>query len=114
MNSFLKTNKSLVTVSLISFLIIPIFGFNFLISILSNILLLFILIPIAAIIILLISFNSFKSNLKTCSQCGAISIGKSSNCMNCGADLNRNNAEDNKLINNPGERTIEIKAEEVK
>ena len=68
---------------------------------------------IAAIIILLISFNSFKSNLKTCSQCGAISIGKSLNCMNCGAYL-KNDSEKNNLDTKPSESTIEIKAEEIK
>ena len=36
---------------------------------------------------LFISFNSYKSKINTCSNCGAISLGLSETCMNCGADL---------------------------
>jgi len=40
MNYFLKANKNLMTYSLIMFIVIPIFGINFFISFLGNILLL--------------------------------------------------------------------------
>ena len=43
MNYFLKANKNLLTYSLILLIVIPIFGINFFISFLGNILLLLIL-----------------------------------------------------------------------
>ena len=92
---------------------ISIFGINFFISFLGNILLLLFLIPLLLLLILFIGFNSYKSKINTCNNCGAISLGLSENCMNCGEELNNTNKE-NKLDKNPSERTIEVKAEEVK
>ena len=113
MNYFLKTNKNLLTYSLIILIVIPIFGINFFISFLGNILLLLFLIPLLLIFLVFIGFNSYKSKINTCSSCGAISFGLSENCMNCGADLeNINNY--NQFDKNPSESTIEVKAEEVK
>ena len=112
MNYFLKANKNLLTYSLIILLIIPIFGINFFISFLGNILLLLFLIPLLLVILVFIGFNFFKSNINTCDNCGSISLGLSENCMNCGANLeniNKNNQFDNK----PSESTIEVKAEEI-
>ena len=113
MNSFFNQNKSLATYSLIILIIIPLFGVNFLISIIGNILLLLFLIPLLLLIILFISFNSIKSNIKNCSQCGAISFGKSSTCLNCGAEIDIINIQESELRGNPSERTIEVQAEEV-
>ena len=113
MNYFLKSNKNLLTYSLIILLVIPIFGINFFISFLGNILLLLFLIPILLAILIMIGFKPYKSKINTCSSCGAISLGLSKNCMNCGAnleDINNNNQFDRK----PSESTIEVKAEEVK
>jgi len=112
-NYFLKANKNLLTYSLIILIAIPIFGINFFISILGNILLLLFLIPLLLIIFVFIGFNSYKSKINTCSNCGAISLGLSDTCMNCGGDLKDSNKE-SKYDKNPSERTIEIKAEEVK
>ena len=113
MNNFFKTNKDLITYSLIILLIIPIFGLNFLMSFIGNILLLIVLIPLLLIIIGLISFNSFKSKVNICEQCGAVSFGSSNTCVRCGTNLDFENSLGNEFINNPGERTIEVKAEEV-
>ena len=75
MNYFLKANKNLLTYSLIIFLVVPIFGINFFISFLGNILLLLFLIPLLLLILVFIGFNSYKSKINTCDNCGAKSIG---------------------------------------
>ena len=113
MNYFLKANKNLFTYSLIILIIVPIFGINFFISFLGNILLLLFLIPLLLVILVFIGFNSYKSKINTCDNCGAISLGLSENCMNCGANL-ENISKNNQFDNKPSESTIEVKAEEVK
>ncbi|MDA9741259.1 hypothetical protein N9U92_01245 [Prochlorococcus sp. AH-736-L15] len=113
MNYFLKANKNLLTYSLIILLVIPIFGINFFISFLGNILLLLFLIPLLLVILVFIGFNFYKSKINTCDSCGAISLGLSENCMNCGANL-ENISNKNQFDKKPSESTIEVKAEEVK
>ncbi len=113
MNYFLKDNKNLLTYSLIILIVIPIFGINFFISFLGNIILLLFLIPLLLVILVFIGFNFYKSKINTCNSCGAISLGLSENCMNCGANL-ENISNNNQLDKNPSESTIEVKAEEVK
>ena len=113
MNYFLKANKNLLTYSLFIMILIPIFGFNFFISFVGNILLLLFLIPILLLLLLFMGFNSYKAKINTCSNCGAISLGLSENCMNCGADLEKINKK-NQLDNKPSESTIDVKAEEIK
>ena len=113
MNYFLKVNKNLLTYSLIVLIFIPIFGFNFFISFIGNILLLLFLIPLLLLVLVFIGFNSYKSKINTCSNCGAISLGLSKICTNCGADL-ENISKVNQLDKKPSESTIEVKAEEVK
>ena len=113
MNYFLKANKNLLTYSLIILIFIPIFGFNFFISFVGNILLLLFLIPLLLLVLVFMGFNSYKSKIYTCSNCGTISLGLSETCMNCGADLENINKK-NQLDKKPGESTIEVKAEEVK
>ena len=110
---FLKANKNLLTYSLIFLIFIPIFGINFLVSFLGNILLLLFLIPLLLLILVFIGFNSYKSKINTCSSCGAISLGLNQTCMNCGADLENTN-ERNRLDKKPSESTIDVKAEEIK
>ena len=105
--------KSLTTYLLIFLLIVPIFGFNFLISIIGNILLLVFLIPLLIFIILLISFNSLKSKVNTCNQCGTVSLGINNTCMNCGSNLDNTNPINSEAFNKPSETTIEVKAEEI-
>ena len=113
MNYFLKANKNLLTYSLILLIVIPVFGINFFISLLGNILLLLLLIPLLLLLVLFIGFNSYKSNINSCSNCGTISLGVSDTCMNCGADL-KNMSEKNQFDRKPSESTIEVKAEEIK
>ena len=113
MNYFLKANKNLLTYSLIILIVIPIFGINFIISFLGNILLLLFFIPLLLVILIFLGFNSYKSKINTCNSCGAISLGLSATCMNCGADL-ENIKKTSQLDKKPSESTIEVKAEEVK
>ena len=113
MNYFLKANKNLLTYSLIILIIFPIFGFNFVVSFVGNILLLLFLIPLLLLVLVFIGFNSYKSKINICSNCGAISLGVSETCMNCGANL-ENISKNNQLDIKPNESTIEVKAEEVK
>ena len=111
---FLQANKNLLIYSLLILIVIPIFGINFFLNFLGNILLLFFLIPLLLLILLFIGFNSYKSKIKTCNSCGSISLAINNNtCMNCGADLGNINKSNN-LDKNPSESTIEIKAEEIK
>jgi len=112
-NYFLKANKNLLIYSLIILIFIPIFGFNFFISFVGNILLLLILIPFLLLILVFIGFNSYKSKINTCNNCGTISLGLSETCMNCGADL-ENISKKNQLDKKPSESTIEVEAEEIK
>ncbi len=110
--NFFKTNKNLLTYSLIIIMFISIFGINFFISFLSNILLLLFLIPLLLIILVLIGFNYYKSKINTCNSCGAISLGLSATCMNCGANI-ENISNNSQFNTKPSESTIEVKAEEV-
>ena len=112
MNYFLKANKNLLTYSLIILIVIPIFGLNFFISFIGNILLLLFLIPLLLLALMFIGFNSFKSKINKCSNCGAISLGLSETCMNCGVDLENINKK-NQLDKKPSESTIEVEAEEI-
>ena len=113
MNYFLKANKNLLTYSLIILIVIPIFGFNFFISFVGNILLLLFLIPLLLLVLVFIGFNSYKSKIiSKCNSCGAVSLGLSETCMSCGADLNDINKR-NQLDEKPSESTIEVKAEEI-
>ena len=113
MNYFLKANKNLLAYSLIILIIIPIFGLNFFISFVGNILLLLFLIPLLFLVLVFMGFNSYKSKINTCSNCGVISLGLSETCMNCGADL-KNMSKKNQLNKKPSESTIEVEAEEIK
>ena len=113
MDYFLRANKNILTYSIIIIMVIPILGINFLINFLSNILILLLLIPLLLILLVFIGFNSFKSKFNTCNECGAISLGLSETCFNCGADLN-NISKSNQFDIKPSESTIEVKAEEIK
>ena len=113
MNDFLKVNKNFLTYSLILIIVTAIFGIIFLISFLSNILILLFLIPLFIFLLIFIGFNYYKSKFNQCSNCGAISLGLSDTCSNCGADLNDINKR-NQFNKKPSESTIEVKAEEIK
>ena len=110
---FLKANKNLFTYTLIILLLIPIFGINFFISFLGNLLLLLFLIPLLLLLLAFIGFNFYKSKINTCGNCGAISLGLSNTCTNCGEDL-EGISKINQIYKNPSESTIEVQAEEIK
>ena len=110
MNSFIKINKSLIIYSAI-LICISIFGFNFLINLLSNFLIILILLPLLLIIVAFLGFNSLKSRLNTCNKCGAISLGTDGICIRCGAELNLIN--NNQYEKDFSQETIDIDAEEV-
>ena len=111
MNNFLKGDKKFFTLFLILIMVIPIFGVNFFLSFLGNIILLLFLIPLLLLLILFIGFNSYKSKVNICTSCGSISLGLSDTCVNCGANLGN---KKNQLEKKPSESTIEVKAEEIK
>ena len=107
-------NKSLFTYSLIFLILSSLFGFNFLLNLIGNLLLLIFLIPLLILAVLLISFNSLKSKLNTCNQCGTLSLTINNTCMNCGADLEDIKPKKSKSFKKPSETTIEVIAEEIK
>ena len=107
-------NKSLFTYSLIFLILTSLFGFNFFLNLIGNLLLLIFLIPLLIIAVLLISFNSLKSKVNTCNQCGTITLEINNTCMNCGADLKDTNSKNSESLKNPSETTIEVNAEEIK
>ena len=113
MDFFLKVNKNILTYSLILLILIPIFGINFVFGLLSNFLLLLFLIPLLIILLVFLGFTYYKSKINICSNCGAISLDLSENCINCGANFNDIN-KGNQLDKKPGESTIEVQAEEIK
>ena len=113
MDYFLKANKNLLIYSLIVLIVIPIFGINFFVSLISNILLLLFLIPLLILVLVFVGINYYKSRINTCSSCGAISLDLGKTCMNCGADLEKN-IKNNQLNKKPSESTVDVKAEEIK
>jgi len=113
MDYFLKINKNILTYSLIILIVIPIFGFNFVIGFIGNILLLLFLIPLLLVLLVFIGLNFFKSKINQCNNCGAISLGISQTCTNCGENLN-DISKINNLDKKPSESTIEVQAEEIK
>ena len=113
MNYFLKFNKTFITYSLILLILVPLFGFQFLISFVGNILLLLFLTPLLLLLLIFLGFNYYKSKINTCHNCGAISLGLNESCGNCGADLVEISKND-QLNKQPSESTIVVKAEEIK
>ncbi len=113
MISFLQVNKSLIIYSFMFLIVISFFGFNFLLNLLGNILLLLFLVPLLIFLIILISFNSLKSKVNICDECGNVLFGIDKTCRNCGEDLGSRNSKNVGNFKNPGEATIEVKAEEI-
>ena len=105
--------KSLIIYPLIFIMIIPIFGLNLLLNFIGNILLLIFLVPLLIFLITFISFNTLKSKVNICNQCGSVSLGNNTTCINCGADLDDVKSKNFENLKKPSEATIEIKAEEI-
>tara|TARA_A100001388_G_C28446725_1_gene346707 strand:+ start:160 stop:495 length:336 start_codon:yes stop_codon:yes gene_type:complete len=110
--NFLQANKNLLTCIFILLLVLPIFGINFFIGILGNILLLLFLIPLFLLLLVFLGFNYYNSKINKCSNCGAISLGFTETCINCGTNLSDINK--NQKNKKPSESTIEVMAEEIK
>ena len=105
-------NKSLVTYSIFSFLIIFFFGFKFIFSLLGNFLILLFLTPILLLVIAFLIINSFKSKFKVCTNCGTTLISDSESCMYCGSNFSKiENKKD--YSEDASNETIEIEAEEI-
>ena len=113
MDYFLRVNKNVLTYSIILIMVIPILGINFVIGLISNILILLLLIPLLIILLVFLGFTYYKSKINTCNNCGTISLNLSETCINCGANLNGIN-KINQIDNKPSESTIEVQAEEIK
>ncbi len=111
--NFFQANKNLLTCTFILLLVLPIFGINFFIGILGNILLLLFLIPLFLLLLVFLGFNYYNSKINRCSNCGTINLDFSETCMNCGTKLN-DISKKNQLNNKPSESTIEVIAEEIK
>jgi len=105
--------NKLIPYSLIFILIIPLFGINFLIGLLGNILLLILLVPLLILGLGLLGLNLFKSNIKLCESCGSTIIGNSGNCPYCGYELIKNIDKYNDSSSKASDKVIEIKAEEI-
>jgi len=105
-------NKSLATYSIIFFLIIFFFGFNFLLSLLGNILILLFLTPVLLILIVFLGINFFKSRFKVCTNCGATIISEVESCQYCGSTLSEFENSKN-YSQNAGSEIIEVEAEEI-
>ena len=113
MNYFLKANKNLLTYTLLFLVVFPIFGFNFFIGILGNVLLLLLLIPLFLLLLVFLGLNYYSSKINKCSNCGTISLGFSETCSNCGSNFSDIN-KTNQINKKPSESTIEVIAEEIK
>ena len=113
MNYFLKLNKNFLVYSFIFLIIIPILGINVVVNFLGNILILLFLIPLLIILILFVGLYSFKSKTNICGNCGAISLGLSDTCMNCGSKI-EDISTNNQINKKPSESIVEVKAEEIK
>jgi hypothetical protein len=113
MDSFLKLNKNVLIYSIITLVIIGLFGIKFFISFIGNILILLFLIPLLLLLLVFIGFNSYKSKINTCNNCGAISLGLSDKCINCGSEL-KNFSKKNQIDNIASDMTIDVKGEEIK
>lgn len=106
--------NNLISYSLLSIIFLPFLGFNFIISFLGNILILLFLIPFLIIAITFLSIKSFQSKIKQCENCGATIVGGNEICIYCGSNLDIAKNNDEQLINDASNKTIEIKAEEIK
>ena len=105
--------NKLVTYSLIFILIIPLFGLNFLIGLLGNILLLIVLVPILISIVVFLGLNSFKSTINLCESCGSTIIGNYDNCPYCDYEIIKNKQREDELSSDARNKIIEVKAEEI-
>ena len=105
--------NKLIPYSLIFILIIPLFGLNFLIGLIGNILLLIFLVPLLILVIGFLGLNSFKSNINLCENCGSTIIGNNGNCPYCNNNFIKKTQKDDNFSTDASNKIIEIKAEEI-
>ncbi len=105
--------NKIIPYSLIFILIIPLFGFKFLVGLLGNILLLIVLVPLLILILGFLGLNFFKSSINLCESCGSTIIGNNVNCPYCGCKTIKNIQEDDDLSSDASNKIIEVKAEEI-
>ena len=105
--------NKLIPYSLIFILIIPLFGLNFLVGLLGNILLLIILVPLLLLILGFLGLNSFKSSINLCESCGSTIIGNNNICPYCDYKSINNVQKSDDLSSDASSTIIEIKAEEI-
>ena len=105
--------NKLVTYSLIFILIIPLFGLNFFIGLIGNILLLIVLVPLLILTIGFLGLNSLKSTINLCESCGSTIIGNNGNCPYCDYKPSKNIQKDDDLSSDASNKIIEVKAEEI-
>ena len=105
--------NKLITYSLIFILIIPLFGLNFLIGLLGNILILIVLVPLLLLIMGFLGLNSLKSTINSCESCGSTIIGNNVNCPYCDYQSIKNIQKDDDLSSDASNKIIEVKAEEI-
>ena len=105
--------NKLITYSLVFILIIPLFGLNFLIGLLGNILLLIVLVPLLVLIIGFLGLNSLESSINLCESCGSTIIGNNSTCPYCDYKSINNIQKDDDLSSDASNKIIEVKAEEI-
>ena len=103
--------KNLLTYGIVSILIISIFGFNFLIGLLGNILILLFLTPILLIGIVFLGLNALRNSTNKCENCGAIIIGNTETCIYCGVPNINKNIKNSSI--DASKEIIEIDAEEI-
>ena len=106
-------HNKLIPYSLIFILILPLFGFNFLIGLLGNILLLIVLIPLLIFIVGFLGLNSLKSSINLCENCGSTIIGNNVSCPYCDYKSIKNIQKDDDLSSDASNKIIEVKAEEI-
>ena len=105
--------NKLIPYSFIFILLVPLFGINFFIGLLGNILLLILLVPLLLLGLGLLGLNLFKSNIKVCENCGTTILGNNSNCPYCDYGSIKNIENENELSSEASKKVIEIKAEEI-
>ena len=104
--------NKLIPYSLIFILIIPLFGLNFLMGLLGNILLLIILIPLLVLILGFLGLNTFKSRINLCENCGSTFLGNNDDCPYCDYKSKKNIEKDDSS-SDASNKIIEVKAEEI-
>ena len=106
-------NKFINTTSIILLVIVPLFGFNFLVNVIGNILLIIVLLPLFVLAISFVAINNFKTKLKQCENCGSIVVGNPTQCINCGYIFSETDNIEKNMTTDASQKTIEVEAEEV-